>query len=180
MRYLAGAFWLSVAWCVAFAECAYAQTPPKTLQTDVGVLTNCDAGAINSAINCEVRCTSSCPQGEVLGVFGYNLLTLEITYTRSAGTGYQFYLESCHEGYAATNCTDAADWSRVLGEVPSNGQLELKDGLVFRSSSATVYDAWSIGINYKRLRLRSITGRGSPDANDKITVRARLGVSPGL
>jgi hypothetical protein len=105
---------------------------------EVGAMTNCSAASINAAVTC----------GDTFGirVEGFNVLTLEILYTRSAGTGWEFYLETCYEGHSSTQCTDAGDWI-----------------------------TYTIPINYKRIRLGGFVALGTPDANDKITVNARLG-----
>ena len=141
-------------------------------------LTIASAVAINTAQNFEVRSITASP--EVLGVEGFNLVTFEITYTRSAGTGVQFYLESCNEGLAATNCTDAADWHRVQSISIAAGTGTLTDLLVTKVMGATAYYTYSIAINYRRFRIASMTATGAPNANDKATVKARLSANPAF
>ncbi len=139
---------------------------------ELGALTNCDNAAINVAVTC----------GGTRGirVQGYNALTLEIVYTRSAGTGWQFVLETCHEGQGTTNCTDAADWHQVATEVVGAGTVELDAGTIGHDTTVTDRLTWTIGINYRRVRLASFVARGTPDANDKATVNARIGFLPNF
>ena len=135
-------------------------------------LTNCSAAPINAAVIC----------GGTRGmrVSGYNALTLEITYTQSAGTGYEFYLETCYEGQTTSDCTDAADWHRVATEWVAPGLVLLNAGKITHAAAASDQSTWTIGINYRRIRLAAFVATGAPDAGDKITVRARAGWLPHL
>jgi hypothetical protein len=137
---------------------------------EIGAMTNCDDAAINGAVTC----------GGTRGVRveGYSTLTFEIAYTYSAGTGWEFYLETCYEGQATTDCTDAADWHRVAVQEPAPSQVELTPGRVFRSVAADDQLTWSINVNYKRVRLGAFVATGSPDAGDKITVNLRISGKP--
>jgi hypothetical protein len=154
---------------LAAARPAFAQ---MSNVVDVGVLTNCSAAALSSPIaSCEVRSAT------VTGVKGFNLLTLEILYTdggAGAGLGFSFVLQSCREGMGALDCTDAADWYTVQTEKVVDGAITIINGTVTHDATATERLVWSVGINYQRLRLASVTGLGSPGATDKITVYARL------
>jgi len=140
---------------------------------ELGALTNCSAASINTAVVC----------GDTFGikVEGYNAVTLEILYTRSAGTGYQFYLETCREGHATTDCTAAGDWHRVVSDrVVVGTGITLSPDPFIRVVSVTDRLTYTIPINYRRIRLNGFVASGSPDANDKITVNARLGVMPAM
>lgn len=159
-----------------FAQASGVQLPSR--QTKTWTLTNCSAAAINSAVNCEVRDTTGTP--EILGVEGYNLLTLEIFYDYSAGTGLTFKLQSCNEGLASSNCTDTTDWFDIQSVNINAGTATYTDMTVTKAASADEYFAISIGINYRRLRLNAITASGVPDASDKITVKARLASVPAM
>lgn len=133
---------------------------------EIGLLDNCSAAAINSAVIC----------GGTRGidVQGYNSITFSFFYDYSAGTGWQFYLEQCYEGQAATDCTDATDWHRVGGQQVTTTKIGLLDIPYKREGlSADDYYTYTITINYKRIRLAGFQALGSPDANDKITVHAR-------
>jgi len=137
---------------------------------ELGALTNCSAAAINAAVVC----------GDTRGVRveGYNALTLEIKYTWAAGSGWEFYLESCNEGHAATDCTDATDWHRVATQGVTPGVITLTAGKVTHASGASDQIAWTVGINYRRVRLAAFVATGSPTSSDKITVNGRLGWLP--
>jgi len=137
---------------------------------EIGALTNCDAGAINSAVTC----------GGTTGVRveGYNTLVFEIFYDHAAGNGFEFYLETCYEGQGTTDCTNAADWHVVGVEFPSSGQVELSQGRIFAGGSTNPISAdyritWTIGGGYKRIRLRDMAATGTPSSSDKITVNLR-------
>lgn len=169
--------------CLTDGQAAFAQAvEPASRQVDVGNLTNCTAAAINAAVNCEVRCTSStCPNGQVLGTLGFNLLTLEIAYTWSAGGGVQFYLQSCNEGMGPTACLDSTDWYDVQAIAVAAGTGTLTDFLVSKTGlAASKKYVYSIAVNYQRLRLYQVVATGAPDANDKVTIRARLSNSPAF
>ena len=132
---------------------------------EIGALTNCDAGSINAAVNCG---------GDTgVRVEGYNTLVFEIFYDYAAGTGWEFYLETCYEGQATTDCTDDADWHVVAIEFPSGSTVQLTPGKVYRTVSADDYLTWSISGGYKRIRLRDMVATGSPTSSDKITVNLR-------
>jgi hypothetical protein len=140
---------------------------------EIGALTNCSAASINAAVVC----------GATYGIKteGYNVMTLEILYTRSAGTGWEFYLETCYEGHATTDCTAAGDWYRIASERVILGVgITLSPDPITRTVSATDRITYTIPINYRRIRLNGMLALGSPDANDKITINARLGTMPAL
>jgi hypothetical protein len=140
---------------------------------EIGALTNCSAASINAAVVC----------GDTFGVKveGYNVMTLEILYTRSAGTGWQFYLETCYEGHTTSDCTAAGDWHVVTSQrvVVGTGVTISPDPFI-RVVSATDRVTYTIPINYRRVRLNGFVATGSPDANDKITVNARIGIMPAM
>jgi len=159
------------------ASLAHAQTDHKQGSwsdwIELGAMTNCSVASINSAVIC----------GSTRGikVQGYNFLTLEILYTQSAGTGYSFYLETCYEGHASTDCTGATDWYRVVTEsVVAGTGISLTADPFIHLTAASDRITYTIPINYLRLRLNAMTASGSPDANDKITVSARLNWVPSL
>lgn len=132
-----------------------------------GALENCNAASINSAVIC----------GGIRGirVQGYNSITLSIAYTRSAGTGWEFYLEECLEGHASTHCTESTDWFRVAVQnvTPTSG-VGLYAKPIFHVTSSTDRITYTITLNYRRIRLAGFVATGTPDANDKITVYARV------
>ena len=167
------------------ANVALAQTP-RTTYASVGTLTNCSAATLDDPINaCEVRNISR----GIYGVEGYNLLTLEIKLDAdSAGggvsgiTGISFQLEACSEGLSGADCTDDADWALVQGESYSSGTLTLADGTMSKTVSANTdfFAYWSVGINYRRVRVANITALTANAADDIVTVKAWLGVSPAF
>ncbi len=140
---------------------------------EIGELDNCNDAAINSAVIC----------GDTYGfrTEGLNVLTLEIKYTQDAGTGWEFYIESCNEGHGSTDCTNATDWHSVtVDNVVSSVGVGLTVDPIYHDTAASDQIVWSIPINYKRIRLNDFVARGSPTANDKITVYARLGWLPAM
>jgi len=147
-------------------------------QESVFILPDCNAKAINAAVDCEVRQKTTSPY--TLNVVGYNVLTLEIYYDWTAGTGIQFNIEACDEGDGDTDCTAATDWFLVQTGNIVAGTDTLSDLLVTKVCGADCYFTYSIGLNYRRLRIANVLATGVPGANDKVTIRARLGVSPAL
>lgn len=131
---------------------------------EIGALDNCNAAAINVAVDC----------GDIR-VQGYNALTLEIFYDYAAGTGYQFNLETCYEGFSVTDCTDATDWHTVAVQFPAPSSVVLTPATISRVVSADDTLTWTFGVNYKRIRVANVVATGSPTASDKITIYARLG-----
>jgi len=134
---------------------------------EIGAMDNCNNDAINSAVVC----------GDTFGVKteGYNIATFEIKYTKGAGTGYQFYLQGCNEGHSTSDCTNAADWHTIAIEqvIPGTG-VALTTDLIYHDAAASDQLTWSIGINYRRIRLSSFVAKGTPNTSDKITVYLRL------
>jgi hypothetical protein len=137
---------------------------------EIGALTNCDNDAINASVIC----------GGTTGVRveGYNTLVFEIYYDHSAGNGYEFYFETCYEGQATTDCTDAGDWFRVSTEHASPGLVQLDQAKVFVGGATAPVSAdhrqtWSISGGYLRIRLNAMVATGSPTSSDKILVNLR-------
>jgi len=165
-----------------FPAVALAQnTAPASGFRDLGVLSCANGIAMSATTDCEVRDLTDSNLGKVTNVRGYNTLTLEIRYEDNAGgagTGYTFVLQSCDEGDTSSDCTDAADWHAVAVEQAAASTITITPATVTRSSDADDRISWSIGLNYQRLRLGSITGTGSPGATDLLYVRARLGRVP--
>ena len=140
---------------------------------ELGALDLCDGAAINVAVNC----------GNVYGIKteGYNAITFEIAYTQSAGSGWQFYLQSCYEGHTTTDCTDATDWHTVAIERVVGGTgVSFHRNLYFHDTTVSDQITWTIPINYKRLRLGSFVAKGSPGVGDEITVNARVSWLPAF
>lgn len=157
---------------------AVANAQNRTQPVQMGPLTNCNATAINAAVDCEVRVLSS----GLDGVEGFNFVTFEIFYDYAAGTGYTFTLQGCREGKGVDNCTDATDWYTVAGEAfnATTGVLTIYPATVTRVVGADDYLSWSIGTNYRRLRLHNVVATGSPTTSDKITVVARVTYTPAF
>jgi len=130
---------------------------------EIGYLTGCNGAVLNTTTTC----------GD-LRITGYNALTLEIRYDRAAGSGYEFYLESCSEGYGASDCGDATDWHRVAIEHPSPAGVMLINEPFYRDISSDEQLVFTIGIHYPRIRLAGVAGKGSPTASDLLYVKARL------
>lgn len=137
------------------------------------VMEDCNAAPINVAVTC----------GGISGirVDGFNWLTLDLDYTRSAGSGYEFFLETCREGYGVNDCTDATDWRIVASQAATVGTAVAISGDPIRRTVASSESlSWSIPMNYKKLRLGSFVSTGAPDAGDIITVTATLATLPGM
>jgi hypothetical protein len=139
---------------------------------DLGALDNCGNAAINAAVTC----------GGTRGfrVEGYQWLTLDIAYTKDAGTGYTFTVQACNEGQTTSDCTNAADWATIAAESVAGGVTSLSLGSFAHVASASDHLVDTIGVNYRRIRLASFVATGSPTANDKITVNGLLTVNNGF
>jgi hypothetical protein len=135
----------------------------------VGALIPCLDAPLNAgAVTCEV----------VPRVWGFSILTLEFDYTDHAaggGTGFTAQVQACNEGYGAGDCLDATDWSLISTESIVGGIVTLTPAIITVASDASIQQSWSIGINYRRLRV-VVTGSGAPVATDKITVKAMLAI----
>ena len=78
---------------------------------------------------------------------GFDQITIFVKYTRNAGTGVTFQIEAS----------------------------ELSDSTFRKVSSSSVNYVVNLPVNYDQVRIASLVATGSPNANDKATVRVRLG-----
>jgi len=135
---------------------------------ELAALTNCGDVAINTAKIC----------GGTRGIRseGLNVLTIKVDYTHNAGSGWSFVLEECSEGHTSTDCTAAGDWSVVaLQSIDQiTGIITLVPVSVVRSVATDDVLTWTIGIHYRRVRLKAFIASGAATADDKATVSARL------
>ena len=112
--------------------------------------------AINSSTNSNQFATS-----------GFDQLTLFISYTRSAGSGVSFSLEASEDG--------GTTWHKIQVGKISSGTVTLFDATYTKALAASGNYVVNLPINNEFIRLSSLVATGSPDANDKATVRVRLG-----
>ena len=130
----------------------------------------CTAKAVNTAATC----------GNQAGydVSGYNVATLFITYTRSAGTGLGFAIEATND----PNCSSASTtcWFLVHTAAVVAGTMTLSPLSVLKTVSATSYYTASLGINYKKIRFNTALATGAPGAGDKMSLSVLVASSPGI
>ncbi len=152
----------------------------KTVQYEFAI-TDCTAVALNATTTCEIVPPTSTG---FLYTKGANLLTLDFNYDDNAGgggTGYTAYLEYCNEGTTSSDCTSSSDWGRVDAlSIAQSGIATMVPLQLSRSSDADVRDGVSIGINYLRMRIKSLTGTGTPGASDLMSARATLTYTPAF
>lgn len=146
-----------------------AKADNSVYQYYVGTITGCNAAPLNAgAVTCEIGTR----------IWGFTLASLELIYTDHAageGTGFTAQLQGCNEGYGAGNCADATDWSLIATESIIGGIITLTPATLTVASDATIQEFWSIGVNYRRMRI-IITGTGAPVAADTITVKVMLAI----
>jgi hypothetical protein len=148
-------------------------------QTPTFTLPGCDGASINAGVNCEIRTRELSPH--ILGVEGHNVLTLEVAVAYAAGTNISWTFQACNEGLRDSDCTDAADWFPVQSlSVTPAGAGTVSTLTLTKTTGAATRFTYSLGLNYVRLRLAGIIAGGTPTANDKVTVKARLGVVPAI
>ncbi len=132
---------------------------------DIGVLSGCDGVALNTTNDC----------GGTGGFYteGYSKLKLEVDYTYSSGSGWEFYLEGCDEGHATADCTDAADWYRVPMKTPIAGTgVKLSQGPIYETITADSKVIYVADILARRYRIIDFQATGSPGAGDVGTITA--------
>jgi hypothetical protein len=98
---------------------------------------------------------------------GYNQITLEFVYVRSAGTDVQFYIK----------CLDKDDTEFYLMHPEDTGSGSIsyyKKLFTLEAAGASLNAQLNLPINCHKLRLEAVEATGSPDGNDKLTVVARL------
>ena len=130
-----------------------------------GVLTNCNDASINVA--------ATCGGTSGIKVEGYDHLVLEIAYTNSAGTGWEFQLQACDEGNGIADCLDAADWYDVP-ILTVGSPIAISVSKYERSVSANDSVTLIIDVGFRRIRLEDFAALGTPDAGDKVTVSASV------
>jgi hypothetical protein len=98
---------------------------------------------------------------------GYNQLTIEVSYTQSAGTGIEFYLHT----------VDGSDTEFPLQSGSTSAGTEtLTDRKITKAMASSDTFAYNRPINCTELMIANVLATGSPDANDKVTMRVILGV----
>ena len=115
-----------------------------------------DDVAINSSTNSNQFATS-----------GFDQLTIFIKYTRSAGSGVSFTLETTEDNGTTYHTIQ-------VGKI-SSGTVTLFDATYTKSLAASGNYVVNLPINYEQVRIANLVATGSPDANDKATLRVRLG-----
>ena len=109
---------------------------------------------------------SSVGAGTTIACEGHNQVTLFVTYTRNAGTGIQFNIETSNDG---------STFYKMQAAALSSGTLTLSDVLYTKVSSSTVSFVINFEINATHFRLANVVATGSPNTNDKATVSAIIG-----
>jgi len=115
-----------------------------------------DDVAINSSTNSNQFATS-----------GFDQLTIFVKYTRSAGTGVTFQIETTED--------NGSTWHKVQTTAIASGVVTLSDATYTKVSSSSTNYAVNIPINCEQVRISSLIATGTPTASDKATVRVRLG-----
>lgn len=150
---------------LVFAKTGDAGTIHWAQAQTIGVLSGCDAVALNATNDC----------GGTGGFYteGYSKLKLEIDYTYNAGSGWEFYLEGCDEGHGTADCTDAADWYRFPTKTAIAGSgVRLDPGPIHSTTAATSKFVYVTDILAKRYRIIDFQSTGSPTANDVGSITA--------
>ena len=115
-----------------------------------------DDVAINSSINSNQFATA-----------GFDQLTIFVEYTQSAGTGVSFSLETSEDG--------GTTWHKIQVGKISSGTVTLFDATYTKALATSGNYVVNIPVNNQFVRLASLIATGTPDANDKATVRVRMG-----
>lgn len=123
-----------------------------------------------AALGMNAVAINSAKDSNTIKCYGYNQLTLEIKYTRSAGTAVTFYVNQVDE--------DGSEFYRmyeVEGTVASGVQpIDTYRKRYDRTTSVSENWVVNIPIQAYAFKIESMTAT-SGDANDKVVVRARLG-----
>ena len=115
-----------------------------------------DDVAINSSTNSNRIVTS-----------GFDQITIFVKYTRNAGTGVTFQIEASEDA--------GETFHKVQTTAIASGVVTLSDSTFTKVSSSSVNYVVNLPVNYDQVRIASLIATGSPNANDKATVRVRLG-----
>lgn len=150
-------------------------TAPTHRPVYLSGFSGCTETSINVSTECEITVTNVLMEKKKVSVEDYHTMALYIFYDRGGGTGYQFHLDVCIEGYAATDCTDSTDWYNIMAQSASGQTTSLAQKTYSRSVSVDDYAVMFVGVVYPRLRVHGIqaTGGGATAA-DKITIKVGL------
>jgi hypothetical protein len=118
--------------------------------------TGFNATAINSAV----------AAGTTIACESHNQIALFVTYTRNAGTGIQFNIETSDDG---------STFHKIQSADISSGTITLSDVLYTKVSSSTVSFVVNFETNATHFRLANVVATGSPNSNDQATVSAIIG-----
>ena len=139
--------------------------PPKTLTTSLSSATRADTACDEASSDVDSTATTSlsCADTGSLAVGGYNQLTLQVAFTRSAGTAVNMQCD--------TSESDAVPWATI--QKTDTSSISTTRTWVRTTSTSGTWP-WNIPINYRYIRCRFwVTGGG---ANDKIAVTALVAV----
>ena len=109
---------------------------------------------------------ASVAAGTTISCEGHNQISLFVTYTRNAGTGIQFNIETSNDG---------STFYKVQTSSISSGTITVTDALYTKVSSSTVSFVVNFETNATHFRLANVVATGSPNSNDKATVSAIIG-----
>lgn len=162
---------------LAFSSAAQAQTfQPPVLQYDVGSNTRTALGTPTAISGCSaIRIDSAVTCGGNTGfnVTGFNVLTLDIKFVRTAATGSITFNLECSNDLGVT-------WYvKQASSVASTGADTITDLTPTRATaSASKNFEYTFGINANRCKVTNLIVAGSAGANDKATVYGTLAVTP--
>lgn len=139
------------------------QTP--LLQQDIpAIVVGINAAAINAVYT-----------GYWVDVSGWCQLTVEIEWTKGAGTGVQFYIDTTQVEGPNTDAPLASQiGSYPYAEHTGSGVTTYYRRQFVQASTASRMLEFDIPINHKFIRITSLLATGSPTAADTAIVRFRL------
>lgn len=120
-------------------------------------------------LNLKARAINTAANSTPFGVDGANELSLLISYTRAAGTGFTFLLQASDDLGVTWYTKNVASFSAGTGAL---------DVATFTDNTASSHNVWfsyPIHAGESICRLASVTATGAPSASDTITVKAYVG-----
>lgn len=127
-------------------------------------LTGINGAAINAAYT-----------GLWVDVNGYSELTIEIEWTKGAGTGVQFYLDTTMVSGPNVDAPLASQiGSYPYAEHTGSGVTTYYRRQFVQASSASRKLCFSVPINENHVRVTSLLATGSPTTSDTAIVRFRV------
>ena len=125
--------------------------------------------SLGAVVSAQAGYNGGAKTSSAIYVKGYNLLTLQVVFTRSAGTGYSINLQG--------SLDDGSTYGEVQ-ELDSSSPPTLTSGDALWSMTTSASDniVWNIPLNYHYVKIVSDIA-GSPNATaDIITINAQLAV----